>query len=57
MQLLRNALDAIHSLTRVMNGEISDPRLANAEVRAAFGVLERAGFGPLSRSRKTSRAA
>jgi hypothetical protein len=57
MQLLTSAVDAIHALNRVVNGEIVDSQLANAAVRAAVVALNASGFGPLSRHRKAPKAA
>ena len=57
MQLLTSALEGIHALNRVVHGEFSDPRLANAMVRAAVVALNAAGYGPPSRRRKASKAA
>jgi len=55
-QLLTSALDAIHALNRVANGEFSDSKLANAMGRAAVLALNAAGYGPPSR-RKATKAA
>ena len=57
MQLLMEAAEAVRMLDRVINGKYPQPRLAHAAIRAAVVTLERAGFGPPGRSRKTSRAA
>jgi hypothetical protein len=57
MQLLMEAAESVRTLNRVINGEYPQPRLAHAATRAALATLERAGFGPPGRSRKTSRAA
>jgi hypothetical protein len=48
--------EAVAPLVRVINGEYPELKLSHAAIRAAVAILQRAGFGPPSRSRKTSRA-
>ena len=53
MRLLAACPGAVDSLLEVIHGRFTDPRVANATARAAFGVLARCGFGPPHRRRKT----
>ena len=56
-RLLAGALDAVQALNRIINGEIADPKLANAMARASVIALNASGYGPPSRRRKVATAA
>jgi hypothetical protein len=57
MLLLLNGTEAVATLHRIMNGQYPQLELIHAAMRAAVAVLERCCYGPLSRSRKATKAA